>query len=104
MSLPSSLTPREVAEILQKGIEVLVRHLPEQIMVTKGQAATLCAMTVNTYDKWAKMRLLPPMNATGRVTILSLRKACLKLDGVTGSEPPNDPAETALADWEAGSK
>jgi hypothetical protein len=78
---------------------------PAPFMVTREGAANLCEMSVNTYDKYVKLGFLPAMNATGRVSIETVRRACLKLDGIEASEKASeDPAERALRQWERGAK
>jgi hypothetical protein len=83
------------------ALRIMVQHEPPTIMVSRETAAALCSMSPATYSKYAARGLLPPMNATGRVSIEAVRKACLRLDGIeekdTGSA---DPAERALREWE----
>lgn len=69
------------------------------LMVNKTTAAAMCSMGPATYDKYAKRKLLPPMNATGRVSVAALQQAALRLDGVQGPTSYND-ADEALAKWE----
>lgn len=88
--------------LIDKVAEAL--RTPPPFMVTKEEAAARCQMSTTTYDKYMKQKLLPPMNATGRVSLEALRAACLKLDGVRRSNDPVDPAEAALAAWERGEK
>jgi hypothetical protein len=73
---------------------------PCPIMVDRTEAARLCGMSVATYDKNARKGLLPRMNAAGRVSVETLKRACLKLDGIADSEAIDDPAEHALKIWE----
>ncbi|MGD9738538.1 MAG: hypothetical protein AB7O56_06060 [Bauldia sp.] len=67
------------------------------LMVDKATAAALCSMCVATYDRYAKLGLLPPMNATGRVSTAVLLQSVLKLDGVERSSR-FDP-DAALEAW-----
>lgn len=69
------------------------------LMVNKATAAALCGMATTSYDKYAKKKLLPPMNATGRVSVAALQQAARRLDGVEERAPQNA-ADEALAQWE----
>ena len=69
-------------------------------MLRKELAARLCDMSVATYDKYARKGLLPAMNATGRVSVEALKRACLRLDGIAETETVSDPVERALREWE----
>jgi hypothetical protein len=67
-------------------------------MVTKAMAAALCSISPANYDKYARKKLLPPMNATNRVSIAALEQAAKRLDGVVGEVAQND-ADDALERW-----
>lgn len=69
------------------------------LMVDKTMAAQLCSMSVATYDKYARQKLLPPMNVTGRISVEALRQAVFRLDGVVQGFAQD--ADAALARWEA---
>jgi hypothetical protein len=56
-------------------------------------------MSVPTYDKYARRKLLPPMNPTGRVSVEALNDAVRKLDGLNEGHASVDP-DAALAAWE----
>lgn len=75
---------------------------PLPLLLNKDIAAALCSMSTTTYDKHVKKGLLPPMNATGRVSLEALRRAVLNLDGIKPAESADDPAERALREWESG--
>jgi len=68
-------------------------------MVNRQEAARLCGMSVATFDKYGGMGLLPRMNATGRVSVEALKRACLKLDGIAVSHEVDDPADTELVEF-----
>jgi hypothetical protein len=68
-------------------------------MVDRTEAARLCGFSLGTYDKNVRKGLLPRMNATGRVSIEALRRACWRLDGIA-DESAMEPAERALREWE----
>jgi hypothetical protein len=75
--------------------------LTSRIMVCLAEAAELCGMSPETYRKYAGKRLLPPMNATGRVSVKAVERAALKLDGIDDVDAgrPPDEAERALQEW-----
>jgi hypothetical protein len=98
---PQNLDLRDVISHLLATISAALRA-PQPFMVDQKEAARRCGMGVTTYQKRAKQGLLPSMNAAGMVCVETLRLACLKLDGLTESSLPGDPAEAALADWERG--
>lgn len=95
---------QQISTAIKLAVEALVGFMgrPQPIMVDKAEAARLCDMSENTFDKYVKLGLLPPMNATGKVCLETLRQACLKLDGTKESRLRRDPAEAALAQWEQG--
>lgn len=76
---------------------------PLPFMVDKADAARLCGMCVNTYTRYVKLGLLPKMNEAGRVCVETVRRACLRLDGIAESDSVSeDPAERALDEWDRG--
>jgi hypothetical protein len=68
-------------------------------MVDRKEAARLCGLCPATYTKHALKGLLPPMNATGRVSVEALRLACLRLDGLDPSTGVDDPLDAELAEF-----
>jgi len=96
---PDSLLDRlySVLSVLAENI-----HGGEPFMVDRMEAARRCGMSVATYDKYVRKKLLPGMNATGRVCSETLKRACLQLDGIAERAGPADDAERALREWEAG--
>jgi hypothetical protein len=95
---PPGFDLRDVISQLLATVSAALRA-PQPFMVDQEEAARRCGMSVTTYKKYEKLKLLPPMNAVGRVSVETLRLACLKLDGFTESALPGDPAEAELADW-----
>lgn len=69
------------------------------LMVDLATAAALCSMSPATYSKYAKKKILPPMNAAGRISVEALKLAVWRLDGIR-SKVSDDP-DAALAAWEA---
>lgn len=100
---PQNIELRDVLSQLLATVSAALRA-QQPFMADQQEAARLCCMSVTTYQKYAKQGLLPQMNAVGRVSVETLRHACLKLDGIIESAIPGDPAEAALADWERGGK
>jgi hypothetical protein len=98
------LTPREMVDRLHISLSALAEFVrsPEPFMVDRTEAARRCGMSVATYDKYLRKGLLPRMNATGRVSLEALKRACLQLDGIAERVRPADEAESALREWEAG--
>ncbi|HEY5239701.1 MAG TPA: hypothetical protein VIJ62_15065 [Rhizomicrobium sp.] len=97
------LTPREFLDRLHNTLSVLAETVrsPEPFMVDRTEAARRCGMSVATYDKYASKGLLPRMNATRRVSLEALKRACLQLDGIAERAGPADDAERALREWES---
>lgn len=95
-----SVNPNSEAVVAALSALAESARLPLPFMVRKEEAARLCGMSVATYDKYARQGLLPHMNATGRVSVESLKRACLRLDGIADAQTASDPAERALQEWE----
>lgn len=81
-----------------EGRDMFAKLTP--LMVDKGTAAGLFGMCTATYTKAEKRGLVPSMNALGRVSIYALQQAALRLDGLLGRLPQDDP-DDLLARWEA---
>ena len=77
-----------------------VIRAPEPIMVNKGGAARFYSVSVATYTKYEKKGLFPPMNAAGLVSVETLKRAAMALDGIAEPDFIGDPGECALRDWE----
>jgi hypothetical protein len=99
---PALLTLHEFADRLHGWLSVLAETVcaPEPFMVDRAEAARRCGMSVATYDKYARQGLLPRLNATGRISLEALKRACLQLDGIAERAGPADDAERALREWE----
>jgi hypothetical protein len=88
-------------EIFGSALKALLESAREAppLMVDRQEAARLCGMSVATFDKYAGRGFLPRMNATGRVSVEALKRACLKLDGIAVSDVVDDPADTELVEF-----
>jgi hypothetical protein len=102
LAIPANLNAAAYGD--NPSLSALIEFLrtPPPIMVCREEAARLCGMCATTYDKYVRKGLLPRMNATGRVTIEALKRACLRLDGVTEHDGSTHQAESALQEWKRG--
>lgn len=98
MSMQTDISASAILEALRAFADSAGNLAP--IMVDREGAAQMYGMSVATYAKYEKRKLLPPMNAVGRVAVETLKRAALRLDGIADDGVESDPAERALTEWE----